>query len=142
MMKPLSNGSNDHRPESSSSLESCLYFWRQFDGSFKLDCARNYHDANRNMTPQRRSPKLRSSYVLFACKFARQVYGAVPTSCPIPDLLLGPSWRFAGTLNRATPAPPGFKERAAAEMVSREGYYLFTTAIPFSRRSKSATPPN
>lgn len=71
---------------------------------------------------------IKGSYVLFACQFARDTYCVVPTSYPIPDFLVGPSWRFVAVLNRKRSGQPGFREKAAQADIRRDGYYLFTAS--------------
>ena len=53
------------------------------------------------------------------------LFCAVPKSHPVPDFLVGPSWKFKGTLDRNRDKPSGFKEKAARDAIQRDGYYYF-----------------
>ena len=55
----------------------------------------------------------------------------MPKSHPIPDFLVGPGWKFRGTLSREQKAALGFSEQAAREAVEFDGYYFF---FPRARR--------
>jgi hypothetical protein len=65
------------------------------------------------------------SCIVFECRFARHLFCAIPTSCPIPDFLIGPAWRFRGTLGKRGFALSGFKPASARAAVHRDGFYLF-----------------
>lgn len=71
------------------------------------------------------------SYILFESRFARGLHCAVPKSHPIPDFLIGPSWRCVGTLSHVRKALLGFSEKAAQGAVDLDGYYFF---FPRARR--------
>lgn len=69
--------------------------------------------------------RVTGSYILFESRFARDLFCAVPKSCPIPDFLVGASWKFKGTLDENRKKPAGFKEEAVPGAVQREGCYFF-----------------
>ena len=71
------------------------------------------------------------SYILFESRFADGFHCVVPKSHPIPEFLVGPSWKFKGTLRRELKASFGFSEGAARDAVELDGCYFF---FPRARR--------
>lgn len=67
--------------------------------------------------------RVTGSYILFESRFARDLFCAVPKSHPVPEFLVGPSWKFKGTLDRNRDKLSGFKEKAARDAIQRDGYY-------------------
>lgn len=70
------------------------------------------------------------AYVLFASVFARDFYAVVPTHKPIPNLLLGPGWRFVRILKGKDARHPCLLGKPAIRAFTQDGYYLF--AIRFT----------
>jgi hypothetical protein len=67
-----------------------------------------------------------SAYVLFASAFARDFYAVVPTHGEIPNLLLGPSWRFVRILKGSNARHACLRRKSVVNAISQDGYYLFT----------------
>lgn len=65
------------------------------------------------------------AYVLFTSTFAQDFYAVVPTYKPIPNLLLGPGWRFVRVLKGNNARHPCLCGKSAARAFTQEGYYLF-----------------
>ena len=80
------------------------------------------------MTPHRAL----TTYLIFKCRFARDVFCAIPRGDPIPDFLIGAGWRFLGTLGKRGLKTPGFKPAQAQAAVRSDGYYLFVAPAPAS----------
>jgi hypothetical protein len=68
-----------------------------------------------------------SIYILFECRFARDLFCAVPSSSPIPDFLVAGGWKFRGTLGKRGLRQSGFRASAARTAVCRDGFYLFVS---------------
>jgi hypothetical protein len=73
--------------------------------------------------PHRKRPP---AYVLFASAFARDFYAVVPTHQDIPNLLLGPSWRFVRILKGSNARHACLRRKSVVNAISQDGYYLFT----------------
>lgn len=71
-----------------------------------------------------------TTYLIFECRFARHVFCAIPRGDPIPDFLIGASWRFLGTLGKRGFKVPGFRPTQAQAAVRRDGFYLFVAPAP------------
>lgn len=65
------------------------------------------------------------SYLVFESQFAQNLFCAIPTSCPIPEFLIGRAWVFRGTLSKRGFKLSGFKPASARMAVQRDGFYLF-----------------
>ncbi len=76
----------------------------------------------RDLPHRKRSP----AYVLFASAFARDFYAVVPTHQDIPNLLLGPSWRFVRILKGSNARHACLRRKSVVNAISQDGYYLFT----------------
>ncbi len=50
---------------------------------------------------------------------------AVPERLPVPPFIRTPAWKYAGTLEPTTPAPAGFRTRAARLALRNQGFYPF-----------------
>lgn len=64
-------------------------------------------------------------YIAFACRFTEGLFCAVPKSYPIPDFLIGPGWRYWGSLDQSNSKAIGFKEKHAMASIQSEGYCFF-----------------
>lgn len=65
------------------------------------------------------------SYLVFECQFAQNLFCAIPTSCPIPEFLIGRAWVFRGTLGKRGFKLSGFMPASARMAVQRDGFCLF-----------------
>ena len=65
------------------------------------------------------------AYVLFASAFARDFYAVVPTHKEIPNLLLGPGWRFVRILKGGNARHACLRRKSVVNAISQDGYYLF-----------------
>lgn len=75
--------------------------------------------------PHKRSP----AYVLFASAFARDFYAVVPTHKEVPNLLLGPGWRFVRILKGSNARHACLRRKSVVNAISQDGYYLFTGRV-------------
>jgi hypothetical protein len=62
---------------------------------------------------------------LFRRKATPDLYCAVPEGRPVPPFIRAPEWEFAGTRKAGTPAPLGFRDRAAGVALRHMGFYAF-----------------
>jgi hypothetical protein len=76
----------------------------------------------RDLPHRERSP----AYVFFASAFARDFYAIVPTHQEIPNLLLGPGWRFVRILKGSNARHACLRRKSVVNAISQDGYYLFT----------------
>lgn len=73
----------------------------------------------------RRSRASQPAYLLFASAFARDFYAVVPTDHLIPNLLLGPAWRFVRILKGSNARQACLGRKCAVNAINQDGYYLF-----------------
>jgi hypothetical protein len=64
------------------------------------------------------------AYNLFGHKTKPDLYCAVPEDCPVPRVLNGRRWRFAGRLTNVH-AVPGVSDARTGDKARRKGYFLF-----------------
>lgn len=83
------------------------------------------NEDERGLPHRKRSP----AYVLFASAFARDFYAVVPTHKEIPNLLLGPGWRFVRILKGSNARHACLRRKSVVNAISQDGYYLFTGRV-------------
>lgn len=72
---------------------------------------------------ERRAPNV--PCLVFQCRFAKDLFCAVPKSRSIPDFLIGPGWRFWGSSNKKGRRALGFNRTRALADIRKDGHHFF-----------------
>ncbi len=67
--------------------------------------------------------------LVFEARFTRDPFCLVARTHAIPDFLIGPAWRYRGTLYRSGVRAKGLTTEAARATWHRDGFHIFASSI-------------
>jgi hypothetical protein len=67
--------------------------------------------------------------LVFEARFTRDLFCLVARTHAIPDFLVGPAWKYRGTLDRSGIRVRSLTTEAARAAWHRDGFHIFTSSI-------------